>query len=215
MFFCKLMVSLVKVMDLESHRPALIMAGLVCLLIVIVAMIASVWPNQEEWFFELGLLGKDKIADEYFVDVHSVVDVGEVNSWFIYVHNHMGDVEAVSIRVKLLNSTMDLPEDQKLQPTQTESFAEVPLSLSVNEIVFVPFTWSILEAENQDDSTVIKRLMVNEKPVEVDVSISTNSSSWMVFELWVQDHNSGEYTFGWESNKGVFFASVYIGFRVI
>ena len=199
---------------LESHKPALILAGLVCLLIVIVAVIASVWPTQEEWFFELGLLGKDKTADAYFTNVHSIVDVGEVNSWFIYVHNYIGAVEDVSVRVKLLNSTIELPDNREHQPSNAISFAEFPSSLSVNETVLIPFSWSILDTETQNGSTVIKRLMVNEQPVDVRVSESVISSFWVVFELWVQDRKSGEYEFGWESKEGFSSASIYMGFKL-
>ena len=189
------------------------MAGLVCLLIIIVAVIASVWPTQEEWFFELGLLGKDKTADAYFTDDHSVVDVERVNSWFIYVHNHIGAVAVVDMRIKLLNSTMDLPNDREHQPSLAASFVEFPLSLSVNETVFVPFSWSITVAETQNGSTVIKRLLVNEQPVDVEV-LDVNSSFLVVFELWVQDSNSGKYMFGWESRGALYSASIYMGFKL-
>jgi hypothetical protein len=106
-------------------------AGLVLLLIIVVAVIGSVWPTQEEWFIELGLFGRNKTADAYFANADSTVDVGALNSWFIYVHNHMGAVQDVSVRARLLNSTMELPDDREHQPSNAASFAEFPLSLSV------------------------------------------------------------------------------------
>jgi hypothetical protein len=199
---------------LGAHKPALAVAGLVLLLIVIVAMISSVWPSQEEWFLELGLLGKDKTADAYFANSNSAVDVGALNSWFIYVHNHMGAVQDVSVRAKLLNSTMELPNDREHQPSSAVSFAEFPLSLSVNETVLIPFSWSIMEVEGQNGSTVIKRLMVNEQLVAVDISAPANSSFRIIIELWVKDWVSGEYKFGWESKEGFSSASIYMRFKL-
>jgi hypothetical protein len=197
---------------LKAHKPVLIAAGLVLLLIVIVAVISSVWPTQEKRFIELGLLGKNKTAEAYFANANSTVEVGALNSWFIYVHNHMGAVQYVSVRAKLLNSTMEPPNDQEHQPSNATSFAAFPLSLSANETVLVPLSWSIMEAEAQNGSTLIKRLMVNEQPVDVDVSASVNSSFRMVFELWVYDQSSHEYRFGWGSGEEFSSASIYMWF---
>lgn len=199
-------------MDFET-RSSLILTGLILVLILIVAVISSVWPKQEKWFFELGLLGKDKTADEYFANESSLVEVGALNSWFIYVHNHMGAIEVVSVRARILNSTMELPRDQEHQPSHAASFAEFPFSLSINETVLFPFFWGVLEAEKQGSSISIKRLMVNEQPVDVDVS-DANSSFRVVFELWVQDQVLGEYRFGWESKEGFSSASIYTWFTL-
>ena len=190
----------------------MIVAGLICVLIVIVAVISSVWPMQEDYFFELGLLGKNKTADNYFVDIHSTVDLGIPNSWFFYVHNHMGTTQEVSIRAKLLNYTMELPDDQKHQPSPVPSFADFPLSISNNETVLIPFSWSIMEIKIENNSTVIKRLIVNEVPVEVSVSDSLNSSFRITVELWVKDPDSGIFIFGWESKEGFSSASNFMEF---
>jgi hypothetical protein len=194
------------------HKTAIIVAGLVLLLIVLVAVISSVWPTQEEQFIELGLLGKNKTADSYFVTENANIDVGALSSWFIYVHNHLGYTQTISVRVKLLNSAMELPDDQEHQPSNLTSFVEFPLSLSVNQSVLIPFSWSIMDAESQNGSAVIKQLLVNNQTVNVDVRSSYSFA--IDFELWVQNHGSGEYSFGWESEKGFSSASVNMWFNV-
>lgn len=199
-------------LDLGSHKVALTITGLVLLLIVIIAALSSIWPKQEEWFFELGLLGKNKTADEYFSDPHSIVKVGSTNNWFIYVHNHMAAAKAISIRIKLLNSTMQLPDDRNHQPSQAETITEFPFSLPDNETAIIPFSWSIADAQLQNGSAVITRILINEQPVKAQLSDSSKSSFEIVFELWVQDQPSGEYQFSWQSKKGLLSTSVYIGF---
>ena len=198
---------------LERHKIALTVAGLVCLLVVIIAVISSVWPIEEK-FFELGLLGKNKIAEAYFSNVHSSVDVGITNSWFIYVYNHMNALEEVSVRVKLLNSTMDLPDDIEHRNSQATSLAEFPLTLSVNETSIFPFYWTILDAESRNGSIIIKSIEVNDQPVAIDVSASDTDSFILVFELWIQNEGSKDYTFGWQSREGFSSASCYIGFKL-
>jgi hypothetical protein len=185
------------------------------LLIVLVAVISSVWPTQEMRFIELGLLGKDKTADAYFANENSNIDVGTLSSWFIYVHNHLGYAQNVSVRVKLLNSTMEIPDDQENQPSNMTSFVAFPLSLSVNQSVLIPFAWSIMDAEVHNGSAVINQLLVNNQPINIDALISMNRSFVMVFELWVQEDGSEEYVFSWESEKGLSSASVNMWFNVV
>jgi hypothetical protein len=195
------------------NKTVIIVAGLILLLIVLVAVISSVWPTQEERFIELGLLGKDKTAEAYFDNESSSINVGTLSSWFIYVHNHFGYAQTVSVRVKLLNSTIELPDNQEHQPSNSNSFVAFPLPLSVNESVLIPFSWSIMNAEIQNGSAVINQLLISNKTVNVNLS-SINSSFIIVFELWVQNKVSGEYSFGWESGKGLSSASVYMWFKV-
>ena len=197
------------------HKTVIIIAGLVLVLIIIVAVISSVWPTQEERFIELGLLGKDKTANAYFSNENSDINVGTLSSWFIYLHNHLGYAQNVSVRVKLLNSTAELPDDQENKPSNLNSFVAFPLSLSVNQSVLVPFSWSILNAEEHNGSVVIDQLLVNNQPVNIDALLSMNHSFIMVFELWVQDNSSEEYVFGWESEKGLSSASVNLWFNVV
>ena len=187
--------------------------GLICLLILVVAMISSIWPTQEEWFFGLGLLGKDQTADGYFANGSSNVEVGALNSWFIYVHNHMGTEQNVNIKAKLLSSAMELPDDQNHLPSNVTAFAEFPLSLSVNETVVLPFFWTIMQEERQNNSNIINSLVVNNKQFKVGISDSA-SSFVLVFELWVQNSDIGADMFGWESRNGLSSASINMGFKV-
>ena len=154
------------------------------------------------------------MADEYVADDNSLVDVGAVNSWFIYIHNHMGNEQNVSVRVKLLNFTMELPDNREHRPSNAVSLKEFPLSLLDNETALIPFSWSLLEVEPRNGLISIKRISVNEQSVDVNVSASTNSSFRIVFELWVQNSSSGEYLFSWDSRKGFASASTYIGFKI-
>ena len=198
----------------RTHKPAFIIAGLVILIIIVVALLSSYRPKQEKWFIELGLLDEDMMADAFFSNADSTVDLGELNSWFIYIHNHLASAQDVSVKVKLINSTMELPDDRKHQHSSATSFIEFPLKISINETAYIPFSWSVIQAETENDSVVINRLAINEQSLDVDVSASFTPSFRLVFELWVFDPSSGEYQFRWESKEGFFSASLYMAFRV-
>ena len=197
-----------------SYKFVLGMTGLVLILVFIVAVIGSIWPTQEEWFLELGLLGKEKTADLYFASANSVVSIDITNNWFIFVHNHMGQKQNILVKAKLLNSTMQLPNDLEHEPSTFSAFKTFPLSLSDKQTVLFPFSWNVQKIEVQNGLVIIKSLMINEEPVEVNVSTSVNSSFRMVFELWVQDQVTGQYHFGWQSKESFSSASLNIGFKL-
>lgn len=201
-------------MHSKVHNPIFIIGALVLFLIIVVAVLSAFWPKYEERFFELGLLGKDKKAEGYYPNDNSTLEVGSQIFWYIYVHNHMGSAQSVSVRVKLLNSTMEAPDDRKNKPSPHPFFIEFPLSLSVDETLIVPFSWSILEAVSQNDSIIVKSLMINNETIEVGVQAFSDNSFRMVFELWVYDSTSDEYKFGWGSENEFSSASIFMWFRV-
>ena len=201
-------------MYFKKHKPIIIIGTFILFLTLTVALISIFWPRYEERFFEFGLLGKDKLAEGYYPNDNSSLKLGSQINWHIYIHNHIGSFQNVIVKVKLVNSMMDLPNDRDNEPSPFDPIAEFPLSLSVNDTLFVPFSWSIVEAISQKNSTILKQLMVNDQIVEVNVPASSNSFFRMVFELWVYDQSSQTYTFGWESGQELSSSSIHIAFRV-
>jgi hypothetical protein len=200
----------------RDYKPLLTICVLIGILILAVSIVGSVWPRYEESFFEVGLLGKDKKAENFYPTNSSSIEVGSNTTWYIYIHNHMKSSQSISIRVKLLNLTMLTPDDRKHEPSPYPFFAEIPLSLDTEETLNIPFQWSVLEASYLNGSVVIRRLMVNNQSVEVNVSTSSLSEARfrIVFELWIYDENSGQYRFWWESNNELYSASIYIWFNL-
>ena len=197
----------------KKNKLFIVICALVLVLTLTVALISSFWPSFEEQFFEFGLLGKDKKADGYYPNGNSTLNVGSQVNWYIYIHNHLENNQNVILKIKLLNSTMDLPNDKEHTPSPFIPILEFPLSLSVEDKLFVPFNWTSIEAIFQKNSTILKSMMINDQMVEINVPAS-NSFYRIVFELWVQDQVSEEYKFGWESGEGFSSASIYIGFEL-
>ena len=201
-------------MYFKKNKSIIIGCALVVLLILTGVFLSIFWPRYEERFFELGLLGKDKLAKDYYLNDNYSLTLGSKVDWFIYVHNHIGSAQNVVVKVKLINSTIDLPNDLDNQPCPFDSIAEFPLSMSVNDSLIVPFSWIIVEAISQKNSTIIKQLTVNDQIVEVNVSDFSKSFFRMVFELWVYNESLQTYEFGWESEKGLSSSSINMAFRV-
>jgi hypothetical protein len=188
--------------------------GLILLLIVTVAVISNFWPQNEERFIELGLLGKDKRAEGYFANDNPALNVGTQVNWYLYLHNQMTNSQFIQIKVKLLNSTMQATNNTTHQPSPVASVVEIPELLTVNSTQLIPVTWSIANAIPQDGSIVIKSVTINGQTVDIEVPAISNSSFNIVFELWVYDQSSQTYQFGWESGKGFLSASVSVWFNL-
>ena len=156
-------------MYFKKHIPIIIIGIFIIFLILTGVFISIFWPRYEMRFFELSLLGKDKMAKDYYFNDNFSLKVGSQVDWFIYIHNHIGTNQNVIVKVKLVNSTMDLPTDLDNKPSPFDPIAEFPLSLSVNDTLIVPFSWSIVKAISQKNSTHLKQLLVNDQIVEVDV----------------------------------------------
>ena len=201
------------ILSLQEYKPIIIIGLLISLLIASVYVISLYWPKYEEYFFELALLGRDERAEDYFPDDNSTIQIGTPISWHVYIHNHMGAEEKVVIRVKILNSTMPAPDDREHLPSSEPSFFEIPVSMSVDETVLVPFNWSVVDSEYKN-ATIIRGLVVNRKSFEVDVSSFSDGVFRIVFELWVYDQELNEYVFGWYSKGEFYSASIYMWFEL-
>jgi hypothetical protein len=199
---------------LQKHKPFFAIVVFFLAIIILVAVISSFWPKYEEQFIELGLLGRDRAASEYYPNDNSTLNIGSQVNWYIYIHNHMANSQYVTVRVKLLNSTMQAANDTAHEPSPFASVTELPLFLSVNETQLIPFSWSISEAVSQNSSIAIQSLAVNGQVVTVNPPVVSNSSFCLAFELWVYDKSSQDYRFGWESGNEFHSASVNIWFNI-
>jgi len=200
-------------LPLKEYKSLLVIGVLLSVLILSIAIISAFWPKYEERFFELGLLGKNKKAEEYYPNNNSTLQLGSSVLWHIYLHNHMGSPQNVSIRVKLLNSTMQAPDDREHEPSPFPYFMEFPVSLSIDETLLIPVSWSVVEATTQEGNVNINRLRVDDQTF--NMSILSSNRFRMVFELWVYDQSSQQYRFEWDSGKGFYSASLYMWFSLV
>ena len=200
---------------LTEYKSLFTLCALVLLLTIVVYIISLFWPKIEEPFFEFALLGRNKVAEEYFPNSSSSLDISSNVLWYIQVHNHMGSNQSVLIRVKILNSTMQAPDDRKHECSPYPHIIEFPLSLSNAETILTPFDWSILEAEFRNNVTAIKGLEINNQMIEVEFPIISENRFRMVFELWIYNGTSNQYEFRWYSGKETYSVSLYMWFEVI
>jgi len=200
--------------NLKEYKGFFVICLLIAVLIVVVYVFTLFWPKYEEYFFELGMLGRNQKAEDYFLGNTSDVEVGSELIWYVYLHNRMGSPQNVIVRVKLLNSTMTAPDDQAHESSPYPVSFEVPVSLAMGETTLVPFFWEVSEADFINNSIIVKGLLINDVPVAVNASALVGSRFRLVFELWVYDQSLGDYRFFWTSKGEFYSASIYMWFNM-
>lgn len=201
---------------MSSNRNKLIFSGIVItiVLILIISLFVFFWPRSETNFFEIGLLGKDKLAKDYFPNNNSTITLEEQINWHVYIHNHMSDHQNILLKLKLVNFTLNLPGDSQFNYSEQYTFFEIPFSLLSEETQIIPVYWSLIEIDRDVGFVIIKRINVNDELIGLENIISNNSFFRMIFELWVYNEETQKYEFGWESGNKVSYASVDMAFRI-
>ena len=164
-----------------------------------VAYVASE-PRQHERFLSISTLDKNLMSDDYYPRANSTIKVNDRVKWHLDIHNRMGSVEYLSVRVKLLNSTQAAPGDTLHVPSRGDPIIELRQALMNNSTWIVPLKWSITEIDEMQDHVVIRSLSINDKLVDdLNVRSVGGKNFRMVIELWRYDIESGDFVFTWSS----------------
>ena len=172
----------------------------VCLVLVFAACFPVVWAllhRGGEPFFALAVLGEEGMADRYYPGDDPNIGVGDEIRWNLYVYNHVGEVEYVAVRLKLLNSTMSAPDSISCSPSPAPVVYEVRRVMLDNETWFYPISWSIGEVGLDGDFTVVEQLSVNDRDIETDVVARDGYNFRIVLELWIYSESLNDFQFGW------------------
>lgn len=197
-----------------SDRQLFLILGVVILLIGIwVPVIQPYLPSKEETYFELAILGAGEKADNYYPENDPNINTDEILDWNIHVYNHIGSDTYVSIRVKLLNSTMSLPNSAKCTPSDSTVIYDLTKGLANNQTIVFPLSWSINDINNEQGFTRIQSLTINDEDIRVDITDIENNFR-LIFELWIYNSKLEELDFGWKSDEGKRCAWTHIWFNI-
>jgi hypothetical protein len=153
-------------------------------------------PKKTDQYFILALLGEDGMTENYFIDDDPTIEVGDRISWIQYIRNRMGETKYIAIRVKLLNSTMSLPNSTFCIPSSAPVVYETRRVLLNGEIWENHFYWELQDVDQHNDIILIKKIIINGSPYQIDVRADKGSNFRFIFELWVYDKLSDNFLFG-------------------
>ena len=166
-----------------------------------IAMLARIpYPNDD--YFALFTLGADQKTENYFPG--DVVDIlpGIRIHWFIGVYNHMGSVQLVKLKFKLLNLTMEGPDQLTKTPSKRPSFYEKTRLVLSNETWTLPLVWSINNATRSQNASAIYSILFNNEILSDNVEARAlyGHNFRVVIELWVYRETTKNFSFVWSAN---------------
>ena len=190
-------------MNLEELRLIFISICVIIVITPITPLLIDHLPSKDESFLALAVLGDGNLAENYYPGDDPSIEVGEEIHWILYLYNHMGDIEYTSIKVRLLNSTMNPPDTTALTSSTAPVLMEFRQVLLKNETWIHQFNWEILNMTNDDGITRINTLNINNDTFQTDVVSRGSVRFRLVFELWTYDEKSEDFVFSWitQGNK--------------
>jgi len=178
---------------------------------------SQIWPEYENQFIEIALLGKSNKTTEYFDNVQHVIYIGTPIRWSVYVHNYRSESSLIRIVVRLLNSTNNKPDDLSGTPGDGQLIKYHNIYLEKNEKNYITIDWSILnEYYNVSNNCYyIDSIIYNDGIINFNKIPSKNGEYFMVFELWVWDAKLNDFRYGYNINSDFRSSSLYMQFNII
>jgi len=173
----------------------------VCVTIVFSALTyMALTPRPREQFFQIYVLGENRMAERYYPDNNPNISVWREVKWYGGVTNFMGAVQYVVVKAKLGNSTIMPPSERGSTPSPAPVLLESRRVLTHNETWEFPFFWTIREVRSVGGTTELVLLEVNGALIgDRRVSAVGGRNFRIIFELWTLDEESGNEVFGWRA----------------
>lgn len=159
-------------------------------------------PQPSEQYFAMWVLGATGMAQNYYPGNNPNLVPGENLNWTVGVYNHMGSIQYIVVRVKLINSTLPAPNDLTSQPSPESSIFEFTRVLLNNETWSIPFVWEILSTSQNESTLQITKLSINGIVINGDLARAVSGFDYrFVFELWFYDETTNKLSFSLQ-NEG-------------
>jgi hypothetical protein len=183
---------------MTQNRRNLIVVFITLLIILETAAYISTTPRPQEQFFQLYVLGANRLAADYYPNNSPNLRARDLVRWYVGVSDFMGSVQLIELRVKLGNQTIAPPSDQPLSPSPAPTIMEFSRFLANNETWEFPFTWQILNLASSHNSTQLLRLQLNNQTITVQsLSARSGNNFRLMIELWVWNIDTSAFEYGW------------------
>jgi hypothetical protein len=185
--------------------------------LIVFEMIAyvAVTPRPREQFFQLYVLGANRLLSDYYPNGDPNIRRGELVRWYVGVTDFMGTVQLVALQVKLGNQTINPPNDVEAQPSPAPLVAEFWRFIQDNETWEMPFFWQIVNAETVAGSTRLLEMQIGNETYQVPNLTAVDGNNFrVILELWTWEPSSGTLQFGWLSDHEQRVAWVQVWFNM-
>lgn len=172
-------------------------------------------PPPSEQFYAMYILGSNGLAENYYPNDNPNLTVGEPINWTIGVYNHMGSLQYVVVRLKLLNSTLRSPDELTGTPSTAAPLFEFARILVNNETWSIPFVWKLLAISSSASEVLITSISINQITLTGNLVKAVSGINYrLVFELWFYDTAANDLVFSWHAQSGQHSVWTQIWFNV-
>jgi hypothetical protein len=160
-------------------------------------------PRPQEKFFELYVLGLNKSANGYYPNNSSFIVIREPVTWYVAVHNQMGSIQFIDLRLKLGNQTINPPNDTTASPSSAPLVTEFKGFIPDNGTWEFPFVWQVLNYTKASGGHSHVELLIGNATYFLQNAPGCSSLSSckfrFIFELWTWNIESDSFQMGWWS----------------
>lgn len=172
-------------------------------------------PPPSEQFYAMYVLGSKGLAEHYYPNDNPNLSVDEPVKWTIGIYNHMGSLQYVVVRVKLLNSTLPSPDELTATPSSVTPLFEFTRVLVDNETWSIPFVWKVLSVSPGPREVLITGMSINQIVLSGTLVKATQANNYrFVFELWFYDRTANDLVFSWRTQNAQHSVWTQIWFNV-
>jgi hypothetical protein len=184
-----------------ANRRTFIVVFIILLVVSELLVTVNMIQRPTEQFMQLQILGANRLAADYYPNNYPDISLGERVVWYLRATNNMGNVQLISIQVKMSNQTMQSPNDELAVESPAPLVTEFPQFLLDNQTWEVPFVWSISNATDVRGSTQILTLQIDNETYRISNWSANNGYNFrLIFELWTWQTTSNTFQFGWTTN---------------
>jgi len=183
-------------MKLDDWKFYFIIASIVSILGLTIPFVISFIPKHEDVFLSVAILSNDNESFQYYTGEEPVINIEKEVDWRIQVENHMGEIQYVSLRVKMSNSTDEIPDINACEPLSSPVIFQLQKIVLNNENWIIPFSW-IVDRYNHSNNNY--KLSINDQYSDVYISLEDKLSARFIFELWVYDVKNDDFLFAYKS----------------
>jgi uncharacterized membrane protein len=187
--------------NFPGDKRALVAIFIILMVVFEVTAYVTTTPRPTEQFFQLYLLGANHLAADYYPGNNPSISLDEPVTWYLGVTDSMGSVQLVSIRVKISNQSISLPDERPGLESPGPAVTDFTRFLQNNETWEVPFVWSISNATRSGEFMRVLSLQINNETYQIpDWSARNGQNFRLVFELWTWQTDNDTFEFGWNTN---------------
>jgi hypothetical protein len=185
-------------MKAEEWRAIVVTTMVILCAIIIYPYAQGLVPKEPgDNFLGAGILNQEGLAQDYF-PLGFNEKPGAI--WNIYVSNQMGAVQYLSVRVKLTNSTGQSPDSVYCIPSEGIQLMEERVMVLDGEELLIPLNWTLANYTVYNNTARISSVIINNHSQNVTL-VDSGGMFKMIFEIWVYNSVSGDFTFIWSSNN--------------